>query len=58
MLEYVKIQKLAFPVQGYAYNAQIWRSIDGGETFAYCGCGKYFRTLEEAEAYKNQIEGE
>ena len=40
----------------YNYNAMIFRSVDGGETFAYCGSGKYFATLEEAEDYKKEIE--
>lgn len=38
------------------YNAMIFRSVDSGKTFIYCGCGKYFATLEEAEAYKAEIE--
>lgn len=33
------IEKMAFPVDGYAYNVQEWRSVDGGEVFAYCGRG-------------------
>lgn len=56
MKEIVKIKKLTFLADGYSYNAQIWRSVDGGKTFWYCGSGKYFRTEEEAEAYKKQIE--
>ena len=32
---------------------QIWRSIDGGKTFCYCGYGKYFRDLWQAIQYKN-----
>ena len=57
LIEKVKIEKYAFPLDGrYHYNAMIWRSVDGGETFWYCGCGKYYRTLEEAEAYKAEVE--
>lgn len=56
VIEKVKIESLYFPVDGYQYNAQIWRSVNGGETFWYCGCGEYFRTLAEAEAYKKEIE--
>ena len=53
----VKIEKASFPIGGiYNYNSMIWRSVDGGETFWYCGCGKYCRTLEEAEAYKAEVE--
>lgn len=55
MIETVKIEKLAFSVDGYNYNAQIWKSLDR-KNFCYCGYGKYFKTLEEAEAYKKQIE--
>lgn len=51
-LEKKEIKKLELPVDGYNYNAQIWRSIDGSKTWCYCGCGKYFRTLEEAEAWE------
>jgi hypothetical protein len=56
-IEKVEIKKLSFPVGNiYNYNAMIFRSVDGGKTFAYCGYGKYFVTLEEAEAYKTEIE--
>lgn len=59
ILEKVKIEKLSFPIGGvYNYNTMIFRSVDGGKTFCYCGCGKYCKTLEEAEAYKNEIETE
>lgn len=54
MIEKVRIEKIAIDV--YNYNAQIWRSVDGGKTFWYCGCGKYFQTEGEAENYKKQIE--
>lgn len=54
-IEKVEIKKLSFPV-GNNYNAMIFRSVDGGKTFIYCGYGKYFTTLEEAEAYKAEIE--
>lgn len=56
-LEKVKIEKLSFPINGvYNYNAMIFRSVDSGKTFCYCGYGKYCKTLEEAESYKNEIE--
>lgn len=50
-IEKAEIKKLSFPVSGYNYDVQILRSADGGETFVYCGSGKYFKTYEEAEAY-------
>ena len=56
-IEKVEIKKLSFPVGNiYNYHAMIFRSVDNGKTFAYCGCGKYFATFEEAEAYKAEIE--
>nr|DAL60566.1 MAG TPA_asm: BNR/Asp-box repeat protein [Caudoviricetes sp.] len=56
-IEKVEIKKLSFPVGNvYNYNAMIFRSVDGGKTFIYCGYGKYFTMLEEAEAYKAEIE--
>lgn len=56
-IERVKIEKLHFPVGNiYNYNAMIFRSVDGGKTFAYCGYGKYFETIEAAERYKAEIE--
>lgn len=56
-IEKVEIKKLSFPVDNiYNYNAMILRNVDGGGTFAYCGCGKYFTTLKEAETYKAEIE--
>ena len=55
MIKIVRIEKLYFPVHGYNYNAQIWTSIDG-KKFYYCGFGKYFHTLAEAESYKKEIE--
>ena len=50
MKQYCKIETLNFPIDGYQFNVQIWRSVDGVR-FYYCGCGKYFRTMEEAEKY-------
>lgn len=51
------IKKLAFPVDGiYTHNVQCWTSINGGKTFAYCGHGKFCRSLEEAEAYRAEKE--
>ena len=53
----VKIEKLSEPVGvNYSYNARILTSVDNGKTFHYCGNGKYFQTLEEAEKYKKEVE--
>ena len=53
----VKIEKLTEPVGvNYNYNAKIFTSVDHGKTFRYCGNGKYFQTLKQAEEYKIAIE--
>ena len=53
----VEIEKLSKPVGvNYNYNAKIFTSVDNGKTFHYCGNGKYFQTLRQAEAYKTAIE--
>lgn len=45
------IEKLESPRFGFAYNVQIWVSVDGGKTFGYAGNGRFCRTLEEAREY-------
>lgn len=56
MFEKVEITKLNNPVDGkYHFNAQIFRSVDGTD-FYYCGEGKFFETMAEAEKYKKEIE--
>lgn len=45
-IERLEIHELFFPVDGYKFNVQIWRSVDGNNWY-YCGDGKYFRTIEE-----------
>ena len=53
----VKIEKLSEPVGvNYNYNARIFTSVDNGKTFNYCGNGKYFQTLKQAEEFKKEIE--
>ena len=53
----VKIEKLSESIGvNYNYNARIFTSVDNGKTFHYCGNGKYFQTLKQAEAYKTAIE--
>ena len=34
--------------QKYPYNARILTSVDGGESYYYCGNGRYCKTLQEA----------
>lgn len=52
----VEIEKLSEPVGvKYNYNARIFTSVDNGKTFHYCGNGKYFQTLEEAEKFKKEM---
>ena len=58
VIEKVEIRELYFPVSGYRFNAQIWRSVDGGAVFAYCGDGKYFKTRSEAEQFKKEVEND
>ena len=52
------IHKLTFPIEQYNYNVQIWISVDGGKTHAYCGLGKYFKTEPEARKYAANINKE
>ena len=46
-----RITRLNIPVDGYSYNLQVYRSVDGGQNFAYCGEGGYFNT----EVKKNEL---
>lgn len=58
MYRVCKIEKTSFPLDGiYNYNAQVWLSLDG-ENYYYAGLGKFFRTEDEALAYKAEIEAE
>lgn len=34
--------------QKYPYNARILTSVDGGDSYYYCGNGRYCKTLQEA----------
>lgn len=56
VIEKVEIEALAFPVDGYHFNAKILRSVDGGNTFWYCGGGRYFKTFQEAQQFKDEQE--
>ena len=35
----------------YPYNVQLWYSHDGGKTFCYSGCGRFFRDEESASDF-------
>lgn len=51
------VKELSFPVDGYRYDVQIITSVDVGKTWWHCGSGKYFRTLDEANAFAAEING-
>jgi len=51
------LEKLNFPVDGYTFIVKTLTSVDGGNTFYYCGISKYFKTEAEAIVYKAQLEG-
>lgn len=54
-----RVEKLHFPVDGvYNYNVQELSSVDNGQTWWYCGFGKFCRTLEEANEYVRKMKGE
>ena len=54
-----RVEKLHFPVDDvYLYNVQEFTSVDGGNTFWYCGFGKFCRTLEEANEYVRKMKEE
>lgn len=40
---------------GYAYDVEIIRSTDGGQSFWNCGCGAFAKTREEAEQIKKEL---
>ena len=40
----------------HAYNVQLWYSYDGGKSFYYAGCGRFFKDFYEAEAWRKQHE--
>lgn len=43
-----KFEILKSGSQKYPYNARILTSVDGGESYYYCGNGRYCKTLQEA----------
>ena len=51
----LEIHELHFPVDGYNFNVQVWRSIDNGQTWWYAGEGKYFRTIQEVLTYQSEF---
>lgn len=51
------IEKMQIPMDGRCYNVQIYYSVDGGNTFWYCGYGKYCRDREEVAKYIKEYPG-
>lgn len=45
------------PVHGYKYSVKVLRTIDR-VNYYNCGCGKYFKTEKDAQAYKRACEKE
>jgi hypothetical protein len=43
-----RIRKLFFPVDGYMFDVQVLTSIDGGNTWYYCGVGRFTKTIRDA----------
>lgn len=52
------IHEFYFPVDGYTHYVQESVSVDGGNTFYYCGNGKYCHNFEEAKAVRDAMEKE
>lgn len=50
------LKQLYFPVDGYTHIVSMITSVDGGKNFYYCGNSRYFKTGEEAEQYKTDLE--
>lgn len=43
------IKKNAFLIDGYAYRVEVYRSIDGGNSFYFCGTQKLAKNITEAK---------
>lgn len=56
MKAYWKIIPCDFPIDGYSYNVQEWRSVDSGENYCYCGIGKFCKTIAECCEYIEMAE--
>lgn len=52
------LEELYAPVDGYRYLVRTETSVDGGNTFWYCGNSRYFKTEKEAISYKAEKEKE
>lgn len=53
-----QLEPLQMPTDGYCYLVKTITSVDGGKTFYYCGNSRYFKTQEEAAAYKAEREAQ
>ena len=53
---YRKAQVLTTDVAPYKYNVHLVTSVDGGRNYYYCGCGKWCKTMEEANNAVSRFE--
>jgi len=51
-----EIKKMAFPVDGYEYNAQVYISIDNGKSYYYTGIGKFCKTEMDCIKYFSEYD--
>ena len=53
---YWKVVPCDFPIDGYLYNVQEWRSVDEGDEYYYCGIGSFCKTIDECCEYIKMAE--
>lgn len=51
----ILIKKNAFPIAGYAYSVEVIRSIDGGNSFYFCGTQKLAKNITEAKRIRAEL---
>ena len=49
------IIKNAFPIDGYAYSVEVYRSVDGGQSFYFCGTQKLAKNITEAKRIRTEL---
>lgn len=52
-----EVTPLHLPIEGYNFIVRTLTSVDGGQSYYYCGNSRYFKTEPEALAYKSEQEG-